>query len=50
MKAAASAVNPKIRKEIKKFLESLRAERNASAHTLRSYGKELGRFAEFLGP
>src|SRR5579859_5119211 len=45
-----SAANPQIRKEIEKFLESLRAERNASVHTLRAYGNELARFAEYLGP
>jgi integrase/recombinase XerC len=50
MKAAESATNPQIQKEIKKFLESLRAERNASAHTLRAYGNELKRFAEYIGP
>jgi integrase/recombinase XerC len=45
---------PKIRREIAqgigKFLDSLRAERNASPHTLRAYSNELGRFAEYLGP
>src|ERR1051326_6275080 len=50
MKALANGVNPQIRKEIRKFLESLRGERNASAHTLRAYGNELMRFAEYLGP
>jgi integrase/recombinase XerC len=50
MKKAISPVNPQIQREIKKFLESLRAERNASAHTLRAYGNELRRFAEYLGP
>jgi integrase/recombinase XerC len=45
---------PKISREIArgmaKFLESLRAERNPSPHTLRAYGNELSRFAEYLGP
>jgi integrase/recombinase XerC len=50
MKQAQSAVNQQIQKEIKKFLESLGAERNASAHTLRAYRNELSRFAEYLGP
>jgi integrase/recombinase XerC len=45
-----SAINPQIEKGIRKFLESLRGERNASAHTLRAYGNELARFAEYLGP
>jgi len=39
-----------IRKGIQKFLESLRGERNASAHTVRAYGNELRRFGEYLGP
>jgi integrase/recombinase XerC len=49
MKKAASGVNPEIQRGIKNFLESLRGERNASAHTLRAYGNELARFAEYLG-
>ncbi len=49
MKAAASAVSPAIRKGIEKYLGSLKG-RNSSAHTLRAYGKELKRFAEYLGP
>jgi integrase/recombinase XerC len=49
MKAAASAVNPAIQKGIQKFLEAMQG-RNASAHTLRAYRKELMRFAEYLGP
>jgi integrase/recombinase XerC len=39
-----------IQKGIDQFLNSLRGERNASAHTLRAYGNELTRFAEYLGP
>jgi integrase/recombinase XerC len=50
MKKPESPVNPQIQKEIRKFLESLRGERNASAHTLRAYRNELARFAEYLGP
>jgi integrase/recombinase XerC len=33
---------------IEKFLEYLRAEKNASAHTLRSYGADLEQFRNFL--
>ena len=43
-------MSPEIQKGMKKFLDSLRGERNASAHTLRAYGNELKRFAEYLGP
>ena len=43
-------VNPEIEKGIRKFLDYLRAERNASAHTLRAYSNELSRFAQYLGP
>ena len=43
-------VNPEIQKGCDKFLDSLRAERNASAHTLRAYGNEFGRFGQYLGP
>ena len=42
--------SPEIRKGIARFLDYLRAERNASAHTLRAYSNELRRFAEYLGP
>ena len=31
-------------------MDSLRGERNASAHTLRAYRNELDRFAEYMGP
>jgi integrase/recombinase XerC len=47
---AAPPVNPEIAKGIRKFLDSLRGERNASPHTLRAYHNELVRFAEYLGP
>ena len=43
-------LHPEIAKAIKKFLETMRGERNASAHTLRAYSNELRRFAEYLGP
>ena len=49
MKQAAK-VSKEIQRGISKFLDSLRGERNASAHTLRAYRNELGRFAEYLGP
>jgi integrase/recombinase XerC len=50
MKTPATEINPEIGKGIKKFLESLRGERHASSHTLRAYGNELRRFAQYLGP
>jgi integrase/recombinase XerC len=53
MKTAAkreSLVSPEIQKGMKKFLDSLGGERNASVHTVRAYKKELNQFAEFLGP
>jgi integrase/recombinase XerC len=50
MKSSGNAMNPQIQKGTRKFLESLRAERNASVHTLRAYRNELARFAEYLGP
>jgi len=43
-------ISPEIRKGIARFLDHLRAERNASAHTLRAYSSELRRFGEYLGP
>jgi integrase/recombinase XerC len=45
-----STVNREIGKGIQKFLQYLRAEKNASTHTLRAYENELQRFAEYLGP
>jgi len=45
-----SRISPEIQKGMKKFLDSLRGERNASTHTLRAYSKELCRFGEYLGP
>jgi len=33
---------------IKRFLEHLRIERNASDHTIRSYASDLGQFRDFL--
>jgi integrase/recombinase XerC len=50
VKADQRHLNPEIQKGIGKFLEVLRSERNASAHTLRAYRNELLRFAEYLGP
>ncbi len=50
MKQPENRVSTEIQRGIGKFLDSLRGERNASAHTLRAYSNELGRFAEYLGP
>jgi integrase/recombinase XerC len=50
MKQAEAKVSKEIQRGISRFLDSLRGERNASAHTLRAYSNELGRFAEYLGP
>jgi integrase/recombinase XerC len=50
MKAEQKSLNPELQKGISRFLEVLRSERNASAHTLRAYRNELLRFAEYLGP
>src|SRR5260370_14040074 len=50
MKLAATQINPEIGRGIRKFLDSLRGERHASAHTLRAYNNELRRFAQYLGP
>ena len=36
-------------KRIAEFLQALANERNSSPHTIRSYGKDLRRFSEFLG-
>ena len=44
------AVSPELRKGMQKFLDYLRAEKSASAHTLRAYRNELQRFGEYLGP
>ncbi|MGE5324471.1 MAG: tyrosine recombinase XerC [Actinomycetota bacterium] len=46
----SGALSPEIRKGTQKFLDYLRAEKNASAHTLRAYRNELQRFGEYLGP
>lgn len=43
-------MNLEIQKGISRFLEALRSERSASAHTLRAYRNELFRFAGYLGP
>jgi integrase/recombinase XerC len=50
MKPNPESTSPEIRKGIQKFLDHLRGERSASAHTLRAYSNELHRFAEYLGP
>jgi integrase/recombinase XerC len=50
MKTVERQVSSEIQKGIDKFLDSLRGERNASAHTYRAYKKELNQFAQFLGP
>src|SRR5215467_5156732 len=50
MKATREDVNQEIEKGTRRFLESLRSERNSSPHTLRAYGNELYRFAVYLGP
>lgn len=50
MKPAEIKVTSELQKGIRKFLDSLRGERNASAHTLRAYDNELIRFAEYMGP
>jgi integrase/recombinase XerC len=49
-KPPARPVSPEIERGIRKFIDSLRREKNASPHTLRAYHHELGRFAEFVGP
>jgi integrase/recombinase XerC len=50
MKTAEKKTSLEIEKGIRKFLDSLRGERNASAHTHRAYSNELARFAEYMGP
>jgi integrase/recombinase XerC len=50
MKPAEIKVSSELQKGIRKFLGSLRGERNASVHTLRAYDNELIRFAECMGP
>ena len=50
MKQTERRTTTEVEKGIKKFLDSMRGERHASAHTLRAYGNELKRFAEYLGP
>jgi integrase/recombinase XerC len=50
MNPIKARVSPEIQRGIRKFLDSLRGERNASAHTLRAYNNELKRFAEYMGP
>ncbi|HEX7289242.1 MAG TPA: tyrosine recombinase XerC [Candidatus Angelobacter sp.] len=50
MKPAKAAIGPELRRGIGRFLDHLRSERNASAHTLRAYDNELERFGAYLGP
>jgi integrase/recombinase XerC len=50
VKQAAVPISADLRRGIGRFLEHLRAERGASAHTLRAYSNELQRFALYLGP
>ena len=50
MNHGRTGANSQIQSGIRKFLESMRAERNASPHTLRAYDNELRRFAEYVGP
>jgi integrase/recombinase XerC len=40
----------RINKDIRDFLQYLRAERNCSAHTVLGYSKDLAKFSEFVGP
>lgn len=49
MKQTESRLSVEIQRGIGKFLDSLRGERNVSAHTLRAYSNELNRYAEYLG-
>jgi integrase/recombinase XerC len=46
----APHIHPEVARGIKKFLQSLSGERNASPHTVRAYTIELARFALYLGP
>ncbi len=50
MNQSPTRTNAQIQSGTRKFLESMRAERNASPHTLRAYGNELRRFADYVGP
>ena len=45
-----SLIHPAIGRGIRRFLDSLGGERNASPHTLRAYRNELNRFAVYMGP
>lgn len=44
------AETSRLHKHIDQFLKYLVAEKNASAHTVLAYRKDLGKFAEFVGP
>ena len=50
MNQSPNRTNAQIQSGTRKFLESMRAERNASPHTLRAYSNELRRFADYVGP
>ncbi len=50
MNQSPTRTNAQIQSGTRKFLESMRAERNASPHTLRAYSNELRRFADYVGP
>jgi integrase/recombinase XerC len=44
------AETSRLQKHIEQFLKYLVAEKNASAHTVLAYRKDLTKFAEFVGP
>jgi integrase/recombinase XerC len=50
VKKTPAQISPEIGKGTTRFLDHLRGERSASAHTLRAYKNELRRFGEYLGP
>jgi len=38
-----------MRRELSQFLDYLRYERNASAHTISAYRRDLGQFIDYIG-